>query len=253
MLENELVGVQRARREAESVAARVPALEKELQRTERELTERRIGDGPRIRRLRIVFALTLGALAAGLALLFWVNDANVQRERAALMRSVAENETQARHLETRERELESELARAQERVADLEERLSAPPVVPEPPSPSPAGFLPSARTRVLSGSVVRVSGPTPARRGDPCTLVLDVDAGECRAQVRCGVFPLYPDPGSGGYFPCEADDEGPVHGADVRRTELSGDPRFDYDRPRHRAIVSDGSGTEAWGVELHLQ
>lgn len=252
VLETELVEVQRARREAERVAARVPALEKELQRSERELTERRIGDGPRLRRLRIVFAVTLGALAAGLALLFWLNDSRVQRERAGLLRIVAENETRGRHLEARARELEGELRGAQAQVADLEERLATERVAPEPPPPAPAVFLPSARSRVQIVSVARVAGMTSVRRGDPCTLVLDVDQGECRARVRCGEVGLYPDPGSGGYFPCEVDDEGPVHGADVRRTELSGDPRFDYDRARHRATVSDGSGAGAWEVELRL-
>lgn len=252
VLETELVETQRSRREAERAAARLPIVEKELERTSRALAERERGEQPRVRRLALLFALALVGLGATAAAAFWWNDANVQRERMGLRRQFAENEMQTRRLEGRARMLDDDLTRARQRIAELEERLATPPPPPMAP-PAPPPFVPSARTVVHPARVERVSGPAPVARGVPCNVDLDVEAGECRAHVRCGGIGLYPDPGSGGYFACEADVEGPIHGADVRRTELSGDPRFDYDRARGRATVSDGADADAWEIELRLQ
>lgn len=205
-----------------------------------------------------MFAVALvGTAGTGAATLWWT-DGNVQRERVALLRHVAETETRERHVEARARLLEDQLSRTEQRVAELEEERAArraPP--PEPPRSLPpepwAPERPSARTLARRALVERVTGPAPVTRGQACTVDLDVEAGECRAHVRCDGVGLYPDPGNGGYFPCEADVEGPIQGADVRRTEISGDPRFGYDRARDRATVSDGLDAEAWSVELRLR
>lgn len=255
-LERENEAARRERDEARRSAADVPNLEARLREAEDELAVRRRGESPRIQRLVVLGGIgVVGVLAAAGALVAMDVEAR-GTELTQVQRTLAGTQQEEATLRDRLAFAESEVAtlRSQQEAA---EHAPAPTDVPLPPpaevaptevapepAPAPAG--------TQTAHVTHATGPAPVRRGATCDVTLTAGVDDCRARVRCGEVGLYPDPGREGFFPCEFDRQGPVHGADVHRTELSGDPRLDFDRARGTLEISDGVGDTAWAVTLHV-
>lgn len=94
---------------------------------------------------------------------------------------------------------------------------------------------------------VRVSGRQDL--GRECTVSLSPSGGECRARITCGDVEIYPAPGSGGFFSCEAQGGHLVRGRDVNGSAASGDPMLDVDGAGGVITVSDGPAP-AWSVRI---
>lgn len=257
-LERENEAARRERDEARRSAADVPKLEARLREAEDELAVRRRGESPRIQRLVVLGGISVVAVLAAAGALVTMDLAGRGREVELARRQAAAALRERDSLDERLALVESQAAELRrQHEADRQEREAATRVAPAVPLPDTVTTRVEERAerttaRVQTAHVTHATGAAPVRRGAPCDVTLTAEVDDCRARVRCGEVGLYPDPGREGFFACEFDREGPVHGADVRRTELSGDPRLDFDRARGTLEISDGVGEAAWAVTLRL-
>jgi hypothetical protein len=182
----------------------------------------------RARQLGVLVAIVL--TAAGLTYFFVQMDADdrvlAAQAHDASRLAECEEASATRHIELEGRLAECELDRVHGRCATLGDHVG-------------------------EATVTAVSGRTDVRVGDTCRVELDWNSDPiegCRGFVRCSRTALYGDLGSG-FFECEVDEDGIVHGEDDEPTsEGEGDPRFVVDRESSELTVSEDA--PAWSVTM---
>lgn len=253
-LERELADARRTIAELEPKAARAGSAEARSEKLQAEIArlEAALAPGRRQGRRGVALALAAAVLALGIGGLSafqriadLASEARRAREdagreidatRATTAEQLARAESEllalrgrAEHAEQRVVELGGELER--ERIAEAELRRER-----------------SFVALDLASTRVRVTGRDDL--GRECRARISPNGSDCRATVTCGEVEIYPSPGHGGFFTCDAEHGHLTVGRDVNGTAASGDPMLHVDGPAGLIVVSDGPHP-AWSVEIH--
>lgn len=232
--------------DSQDLAAQVEKLTQQVE----ELRKLASTGAPPIHRQR-PFQIVVGVFAVAIGILFYLVFANAGQAKNDVEWARAETHT-VRQMAT---QAQNGAIRLESRVQMLEARP-----VPRPAVPEVKPHVPQFSTVVRSGKVKSVTGDAPVAKGDTCTLSVKSAYGgsglNCRAHLRCGDKVLY-GKGLGGFLVCNIDDGKPTFARDEDPSSGGssgdlGDPRFELDLPKNRAVVSDGP-TPEFSVEVALE